>query len=340
MNRLLSYVLYVLFCVLVISSPNLCASEVEISGFADFYYAVQEADRHDGDFEFGQAELDFSTEINEKVHVRAAVAYEPNEEVFGLGEFIVDFNLQDKENRKTGIVLGKFYVPFGIDWQVYPSFDRKFVTGPMVVGYTHDSWNDYGIQVYSKTDRYNGVLFLVNGFGYQIAYDASDEFLGYNEYLYSADDPTVRTRDVEMKNGIGGRVGLTPHEIIEVGGSYVIIQNKDHITDIALLGMNLQVNLGDLALKSEFIRHAMIYVKENVLANTGMYAQGVYSYGRFFPGFRYGMIEPGYEGAESINRLSVLCGFVISTGAEIRFEYQLNSEEEDDLAFLQLAVGF
>lgn len=340
MFKAIFYILFILLLATTIIATNLYASDVEISGFADFYYGVREADNYDGDFEFGQAELGFATEINEKVSVEAATTYDPVEELFGMGRFIVDFLLQEKENRNTGLAIGKFDVPFGIEWHVYHTLDRKFVTGPLAAELTHEYWNDYGIQVYSETDWYNGVLYLSNGFSYEAGYDTSGKFLGYNGFGYDPKKSAGSVKESESKNGIGGRIGLTPIDKIEVGGSFAIIQNNDHETDQSLYGIDLQANLGDLAVKGEYVSHTIGSAEDNTVTNTGMYLQGVYTYGRFLTGLRYGMFEPDFEGVDSINRISLLYGLVITEGAEIRLEYQANSEKEDDVAFLQLAVGF
>ena len=212
-------------------------ASVEIVGFADFWYVLRQAEEEGNDFEIGQVEVDLETVIDERIVVGVAVAYDPGGETFGLGAFTVDFHLFGSEGDHfrpvggvdhSGIMVGQFDVPFGVDWNVYPSIDRKLVSGPLVVESTHDFWNDYGVQGYVETERVNGVVYVTNGFGYEGADEAGEP------------------AEVEMKVSVGVRVGVKPNEMIEIGGSYAGFLDGDDEQDMSLMGAGCAVRVRGL----------------------------------------------------------------------------------------------
>ncbi len=322
---------------------------LEITGFGDLYSAFRQGDGENNDFEIGQVEIDFETNVDEKIIIGAAVAYDPGSETFGLGAFTVDFHLFDSESGHfrpvsgidhSGIIVGQFDVPFGIDWHVYPSIDRMLVSAPLVVETTHDGWNDYGVQGYAEGQWYNAVVFGSNGFGYQAAYDSVGTFLGYNEWGYDPEDATLDIQDWDMKFSFGGRVGITPNEAIEVGGSYGGFMNQDDKMDMALMGVDLQLNHENFSLKGEYIVQQLGIAGDTILTNSGYYAQGTYDTGKYFFVARYGMFNPDLEGADELTRLSLGAGWRVLDGCELRFEYQDNSAENADVSYIQMVVGF
>jgi hypothetical protein len=77
----------------------------------------------------------------------------PAEDKVGLGAFTVDGSLFGPEQkhllksrllRDSGVVVGKFDVPFGIAYLEYPATENRFVELPSVVMATHGAWNDLG----------------------------------------------------------------------------------------------------------------------------------------------------------------------------------------------------
>ncbi len=322
---------------------------LEITGFGDIYSAFRQGDGENNDFEIGQVEIDLETNVDEKIIIGAAVAYDPGSETFGLGAFTVDFHLFDTKGGHfrpvsgidhSGIIVGQFDVPFGIDWHVYPSIDRMLVSAPLVVETTHDGWNDYGVQGYAEGQWYNAVIYGSNGFGYQAAFDSVGTFLGYNEWGYDPEDPTLDIQDWDMKISFGGRVGITPNEVIEVGGSYGGFMNQNDRMDMALMGVDLQLNNENFSLKGEYISHQLGIAGDTTLTNSGYYAQGTYDTGKYFFVARYGTFNPDLEGADDLTRLSLGAGWRVLEGCEVRLEYQDNSAENADATFLQMVVGF
>jgi flagellar biosynthesis chaperone FliJ len=302
---------------------------LEISGFGDFLATIPEDNSEGNNFGFGQAEVDLETSFDEVIGVAAAICYE--DEGFELGAFTVDFRLFGTEEdhvvpvegvETSGIIAGQFDVPFGIDYNVYPSIDRKLVSPPLVVENTHDCWNDYGVQAYIGTQWFNGVVYGTNGFGYE-----------------GLETPG---QEIGTKYAFGTRWGATPVELIEVGGSYAGFINENDEFDMALYGADLQFGMDGFSLKGEFIAHQLGSTGDYAVTNTGFYAQGMYDFGRFFIVSRYGMFIPDDDlGSDDLTRFSGGAGWVIRRSCELRFEYQANSgDDAENQSFLQLAVGF
>jgi len=304
---------------------------LEISGFGDVFFMSSQSSEINQDFRLGQVEIDIETTINQNTEIAAAVAYDSEEEIFGLGAFTVDFHLWNSEGGHfrpvkgidhSGIIAGLFDVPFGLDWEVYPSIDRKLVSAPLVVENTHDCWSDYGIQIYAENSMVNGVVFGSNGF----SYDWTNE-LG---------EPVV----VDSKLALGGRGGIRPLENIELGGSYAGFFNSEDKLDMSMLGADLQFKYLDFSAKGEYIIHKQGIASQNWIKNTGYYVEGLYDFGRYFVVGRYGAFNLDDESISEITRISTGAGLVMGQGSEIRIEYQINSGEKDDVGFLQLVTGF
>ncbi|MFC1493219.1 hypothetical protein ACFL6O_04605 [candidate division KSB1 bacterium] len=292
---------------------------IEITGFGDFSRVG--GSEEENSYQFGQVEVDLETNIDERIVIAAAIAFDPGSETFGMGAFTVDFRLFGSEEghfkthdhiNTSGIVVGQFDVPFGLDWMVYPSIDRKLVSGPLAIENQHDYWNDYGIQGYIDTKWFNAVAFGTNGFGYD---------------------------EVEMKMALGGRVGLKPHEFVEVGSSYASFLNEDERADMQMLGFDLQFGYQAFSFKGEYILREHGLNGDEKVRSDGYYAQGMYDFGKYFVVSRYGKFTPVFDGEEHIARFTGGLGYVLTDGCELRFEYQAN-ENAGSLSFMQLVVGF
>lgn len=306
-------------------------NSLEFCGFGDVYYALGTEDTDERGFEIGQVEIDVEAMIDDKVCIGGAVAYDPGTETFGLGAFTIDFHLFGGEGDHfrpsaaldhSGIIIGQFDVPFGIDWHVYPSIDRHLVSGPLVVEQTHDFWNDLGAQAYIEQKWLNAVVYGTNGFGY--------------ETIDTAGMPV----EVAMKMAVGGRVGLTPHEAVEIGGSYAGFFDQDNSLDMSLMGIDLQLTYTGFSLKAEYIIHDIGQAGDTTISNSGFYGCGEYSFGNFFVTARYGIFSPDEEDTDDLTRLSAGAGWIVREGCELRFEYQNNTGEDNDAAFFQVAAGF
>ena len=296
-------------------------SPIEISGFGDFSYAARQAREEGDNLSLGQVEVDLETVYNERIVLTAAIAFDPRSESFGLGQFTVDFHLFGSEGdhyrsaggiNHSGIMVGQFDVPFGLDWQVYPSIERKMVTGPVAVAGTHDYWNDVGVQAYAANKWFNAVVFGVNGFGYG---------------------------ELEMNMAVGGRLGLKPHQAIELGASYAGFLNGSNKLDMSMTGFDLQLHYQAFSFKEEYIAQKIGLAGKDVISRWGFYGEGLYEFGRFFLVGRYDKFSPGYPVEAAVTRISGGGGLVVLKGVEIRLEYQVNYRFKD-ATLLQVVVGF
>lgn len=305
---------------------------MKLSGFGDFRYTPYLRGEEQKVFNLGQVEIDLNTSIEKKIGIDIAIAYDPESETFGLGAFTVDLHLFGKDGSHfrrggldhSGIILGLFDVPFGIDWRVYPSIDRKLVSTPLVVENTHEAWNDYGAQAYLGKGILDLTLFAVNGFDYETAD-------GQNE---PGSDATV----VEMQYSFGGRFAIKPFDATEIGFSYAGFLNNVNHLDMTMAGTDVQIGYRAFHFKSEAIIHTSGLDDDNRVTNGGFYLQGLFEYNRFFLVGRYNYFSAG-ENAGEERRFDAGVGWKILRGAELRVEHQL-SKEEHSAIFIQIVVGF
>jgi len=311
------------------------SAQIEWSGFFDILYSDSQ-EKGDGTFDYGQFEVDLSVPLSEYISAEGALAYDAG--VVGLGAGFVDFHLFGTEEgywgrggglAHSGLIVGQFDVPFGIDYRVIPSIDRKLVTPPLVNEQTIDSWNDWGVQAYGATGRANVVLFGVNGF--------------------------------TDGQAIGGRIGIAPlalpgsAEPIEIGGSYAMDMNADGEAASTVLGADVQASWKSLAVKGEYLSAEDDKTEDASKKHAGLYVQGTYDFEAAI-GYpmcsvvRYGMWSPDYEvdaegtPVQKLDRLTVGLGVRIAEGVEIRCELQKNGEEnvevDDDVITFQVVVGY
>jgi len=311
------------------SSEAETSNGIEISGFGDILFNISENNGTGNKFKLGQVELDIGAAAHENISIEVAIAY--GEESFELGAFLVDFHVFGTEGKHfrpahgikhSGIIAGQFDVPFGIDWKVYPSIDRKLISSPLAVNNTHDSWNDLGIQLYIEKQWLNGIVYAVNGFGYEEEDDS-----GYVQLI-------------EMKAAFGGRLGIVPVEYLEIGGSFASLIAEEDKRNMILAGADAQFNYADFSVKGEYIAHKFDIPAGGNLSNNGFYIKGMYDFGSFYSMARYGAFYPDEPNTDDITRFSAGAGWVISDNCELRFEYQDNSGGTDNAGLLQLAIGF
>ena len=308
------------------AEPAGALGSIEVAGFGDLYRALGATE---GRFGVGQMELRLAKLLDGGATLEAAIAFSGDS--FSLGSFQVDFPLfagrgdrGPASNRieRSGFVVGQFDVPFGIDWHVYSSIDRRLVSVPLMVENTHGCWNDYGIQGYLETQRLNLVLYGANGFDYQRI------------------DPSDAPVDVPMEWALGGRLGVKPVTWMEFGGSCAGFLDANQALDMALAGVDLRVHCHGLAAKGEFVAHRTGMGRPDQATHTGFYGQGQYDFGRWFTIARYGKFSPEGGEAEELSRLSLGAGWVISEECESRVEYQVSEESDNEVALLQFVVGF
>jgi len=298
----------------------------EISGFGDVVLTINDNESDDFGFNIGQLEVDFAAELKPHIQAEIAIAYD-GEDSFEIGAFIIDFHLlgsdeealwhyhKSRRVKHSGVMVGQFDVPFGIDWMVYPSIDRQLVSIPQAVEFTHNEWNDIGVNGYLQTEKINAAFYIVNGF----EYDA---------------DPLLKAG-----SAVGGRFGVTPNEQLEIGGSMALLSIEDSNIDMTMLGVDAQFSNGDFTGKGELIAHMVESPAGNDITNFGYYIQGLYDFGPLYGVARIGMFSLDEPASDDNFRLSLGGGRSLAENCWLRLEFQVNSEE-DNAGFVQMAVGF
>jgi hypothetical protein len=301
------------------------STTLQIFFFGDLLATFQ--DESEGNtFDIGQAEVDIESELADRFTMALAIAYD--EGVFSIGAFTADYSLWSAGETSPAVMGiknvtiggGQYDVPFGIDYHVYPSIDRKLVSCPLVVENTHDCWNDYGVYASAEATWGNAVFFVANGFAHE-GHDLEGE-------------------EIETRNelAVGGRFGISPHESIEVGGSVAGVQGLDGTHDMLLAGADIQFSVEDFELKGEYIAHKFNAQAGDDFTNDGYYVQGLYNIGSWYLVARYGEFRPAQESAD-IARFSGGIGHSINEIIELRLEYQA-IKAADDAAVFQVAFGF
>ena len=301
------------------------STTLQIVGFGDILATFSE--ENDGRrFEIGQAEVDLESELTSRFSMALAIAYD--EGSFTIGAFTADYEVWSASESSPSIMGvnnfsiggGQYDVPFGIDYLVYPSIDRKLVSTPLVVENTHDSWNDIGGYAFAEATWGNVTAFVANSFCYEGANPAGEELTTQNDLA------------------IGGRLGLVPHESIEVGGSIAKISGLDQTYDMLLTSVDLQLAVANFEIKGEYISHNFDSKEEGEFTNDGYYVQGLYGINDWYLVGRYGEFRPDQKSAD-IARMSAGVGHIINDMIELRLEYQANKEIKDTAIF-QVAFGF
>lgn len=302
------------------------STTLQIVGFGDLLATFQD-ENNGSTFDIGQAEVDLESEMTDGISIALAIAYD--EGAFAIGAFTVDYTAWSRGDEATSSSLGinsvtvgggQYDVPFGIDWHVYPSIDRKLVSSPLVVENTHDSWNDYGGYVSVEGTWGNVTTFIANGFCHEGVYPTGEELATHNDLA------------------IGGRLGIAPHETVEVGGSVASISGQDGSHDMLLTGVDIQLAIASFELKGEYIAHKFESSDSNDFTNDGYYVQGLYGIGEWYLVGRYGEFRPDQQSAD-FARMSAGIGHTFNDIVELRLEYQAN-KATDDAAVFQVAVGF
>ena len=125
-------------------------AQVDISGFFDLQYQFHKNQHSEKGMRFGQFEIDLSKSLNNYFVIESAVAFNNESQKFELGAGFIEYRLWGNEEDhavnndlfdKSGVMVGLFDVPFGIDYKCIPSPDRKLVTAPLANEKTISCWN-------------------------------------------------------------------------------------------------------------------------------------------------------------------------------------------------------
>jgi len=310
------------FMVLFLSSV-MAQAEGEVTGFVDVLGQAQQGEN--ASFGMGPYEVDFSWELA-KLYFEGAVVVE-GEEV-GLGQTFVEFKpLKQKYQDFLAIQAGFFDMPFGLDYEVFATPDRKLVTPPLYTELVMDGgWGDIGINLCGSLWLVNYNLYGVNGFG---------EDNG---------NPVNQLTDNNDAKTFGVRLGISPFEDLEVGvsyagGAYLDDNTKDLLQRI---GAHLKFGWKKIEAKGEYIFGKQDIPGKDAREENSYYMQLLGKLtDELYAVVRFGGWKP--KGGSEISRITTTLGYDLSEKISLRLEYQFNIETpgvKNDLFSLQTVVSF
>ncbi|MFH2053528.1 MAG: hypothetical protein ABIK96_13775 [bacterium] len=301
--------------------PNLAAAgDTEICGFADFVATPLQNGGSPSPFAMGQAELDFTRKLDPHWQACIAVAYDADTEAFGLGAWTLTYAVERHDEsccgsrcfvHSTGFTVGRFDVPVGIDWLVYPSPSRLLVTAPVAADATHAGWNDQGFLALFEGKRFFGAAFLTNG--------------------------TLLTEEVPGQ-AAGGRIAIRYPCCLEIGISGAAAWNVDDLHRATLKGADIQARLGSLGLKGEYLELRDGIGTEDLGVRAGFYSQVHLQSGRNHVVLRYGALTT--SGNARPRPLSLGAGREIAPGLQLRCQYEDDTVSSADRLLVQTVVLF
>jgi len=300
-----------------VTTGDLKLMDIQLTAFGDFRYRF--AKGHHDRFEIGSVELDSALKLSPHVTASAAIAYDPEGGSFGLPAFTVDGSLFGPEEKHlikadwlddSGVIFGKFDVPFGIAYLEYPATENRFVTSPDAVMLTHGGWNDIGVQAYLTAPLFEVTMYLVNG--------------------NALEDESAAAAGKSAQHAFGGRLGLKPIEGVSLGGS--IAQALGSL-DTPLYGADLSAEAGPFQLKNEYIRRS----SAGAPVLHGFYTEAMAHVSMVFAGARY---ETTLSGPEISDRgLALTLGAEVFPQAEVRIAHVRTLDSGAETTFIQLVGG-
>jgi hypothetical protein len=275
------------------------------------------------DFFVGSLEVDIALELVPFVSAFGAIAYDPDGGGMTLASFTVDSGAwgsgehalwKSDAVEASGVILGKFGVPFGIAYLRYGSPDNRLLTQPIAVGATHGGWNDIGGQFYVSTAYANALGYFVNGTG------------------------LPETDAGQADAAAGGRLGLKPYGQLECDCSLEVGASEARSfgpagTELTLLGADLSATAGGLEVDNEFVQ--LRYDGGPRLR--GLYSQALYSFDPVFFGGRYGATAEGDVVTE--RTVTGVAGIEIFPQGELRVAYEQGLEGGAQALFVQIVGG-
>lgn len=307
----------------------------EITGFLDLQFTTDEVTAGERDFRLGQAELDFSACLSANSCACVAVAYDPVTQTFGLGAATVEFLLAGRGSdcrhhyekwQRSGFVVGQFDIPFGIDWLVYPSVDRRTITAPDAIAATHGGWNALGVGGFIEADRYTVRAWLANGL--DCAYTCGE----------GADTATVA---LATESSVGARLSLLPTMGLECGVSAAAFSAVAADQSMMMVGVDVQATRGPWAVKAELISHHLDFGAPGDFTNRGWYAQGTREFTGWYLFSRYDNLDVGLSDLPAIESVSGGLGLGVAAEAELRLEYRAAlNDVQPDLWLAQIVAAF
>lgn len=286
-------------------------------------------------FMINQFELDISYAHRTHFSVGTAIAYNNETENMELAMAFVHYSFDGgpgKHPRReetydhSAFLIGKFDMPFGLDYMSFASVDRPTVTQPLVIEKTIGGWNDVGIDFHMFMGKLKFDVWAVNGF---------DEGIG-----------------------LGGNIRYSLFPFLELGASHSsdVVEFKERMD--WLNGVDLILNTEIFQLKSEFLWMQGVYEgeRDTLLTNDkhhGVYFQLLTKFEKWtslpmFLTLRYGTWDSEFDRNEDgiddcQDRYTVSLGYKLNENIIVRTEIvsnKIDKENRENQGFLQLVIGF
>lgn len=324
-----------LFITFLLLANSLIHAQSELTGFFDVLSVHNNPTGSAHEFMINQFELDVSYAQKSNFTVGTTVAYNYELEKMELAMAFVHYSFDDgpaKHPRRvetydhSAFQVGKFDIPFGLDYLSFASIDRPTVTQPLVVEKTIGGWNDIGIDFHTFSGKFKFDVWAVNGF---------DEGIG-----------------------LGGniRYAFFPNLVIGLSHSSDIVELKERKDWLS--GVDLKVDYSIFELKAEYLWMKGVYEGKRDTLTSNDRHHGVYfqllteteeltNLPIFFT-LRYGSWQSEYDrdsdGIDDCqNRYTASIGYRLDENISIRAEVVSNKTDTSDRVnqgFLQLVVGF
>ncbi len=320
--------------ILTLVSFSFPRAQTELSGFFDAVGVGNFTNSTESRFLINQFELDFSYLHKTHFSVGSALAYNNETENMELAMAFIHYSFEHgpaKHPRRvegydhSAVLIGKFDVPFGLDYLSYASIDRPTLTQPLVIEKTIAGWNDVGIDFHRFAGNFKFDVWAVNGFNAGI--------------------------------GLGGNVRYRVLPFLEIGISHSAdIDGFDDISDW-LSGVDFQINTDVFEIKSEFLWMKGVYegVTDTVLNNEvhhGGYFQVLTHLEKWveiplFLTLRIGgwqcTAEMDDYSDDAQRRYTATLGYQLHENLSIRTEVVVNSYDiapSEVVGLVQIVVGF
>ena len=328
------YLSFFIAIIVQIFFSTIIIAQTEISGFFDAVGISNFNNTKESQFLINQFELDFSYLHQSHFSVGSAVAYNNESGNMELAMAFIHYSFDDgpvKHPRRvetydhSALQIGKFDMPFGLDYLSYASIDRPTISQPLVIEKTIAGWNDIGVDYHLFKNNLKFDVWVVNGFNTGV--------------------------------GIGGNIRYKFFPFLEVGLSHSTdIDNFKSVNDW-LSGVDIKIDTETFEIKSEFLWMKGVYegAVDTVLNNEmhhGGYFQILTHLNKFIKlpislTLRYGNWECAENSNDEIDdaqqRYTAALSYLLDNNLTARFELSKNDysiASSETFGILQVVVGF
>ncbi|OQX85513.1 hypothetical protein B6D60_07720 [candidate division KSB1 bacterium 4484_87] len=149
-------------------------TQTKITGFFDVIHSYNFTMNENSGFRINQFELDLSFSYCDYISMAAAIAHNNEENKVEAALAYLHYNFFSKKSLihphkeesmpHTGLLIGKFDIPFGIDYLSFASPDRPIISQPIIIEKTIGYWTDIGVNFHIVNKKLCLSLSAVNGF--------------------------------------------------------------------------------------------------------------------------------------------------------------------------------